>query len=149
MTFITLWKCPILLNFKQPNRNSDIRKGELVMKRYDELTQIQLDLLQNGIIDLVGEVDFEMLKYVREALMRLLAKPICQPLKLLISSDGGSVKEGLSIYDAIKSYPAPTVGIVCRAADSMAAIILQACDTRRCMEHATVLIHNPNIRRLT
>lgn len=118
------------------------------MNRYDELTGIQMDLLENGVIDLVGDVDFRMFRYVREALMRSLAKSIYPPLKIIITSEGGSVEAGLSIYDALKSYPAPTIGIINSCANSMASIILQACDIRRCLEHAKILIHNPHIIKL-
>jgi ATP-dependent Clp protease protease subunit len=110
------------------------------MWKYD-LTLLQQKLLDHNIIDLGGEVDQDMATYVRVAIAYLVsadAPEIC----VKISSNGGDIPPGLNIYDELRLYPGRITGVVSLTADSMAAIILQACDHRQCMKHSTVTIHN-------
>lgn len=121
------------------------------MRSYNKLTDVQYNLLNtDGIIDLFGDVDSLMLDYVREALIRARASGDKNgnfpSLKVLISSDGGQITQGLEIVDAFNDYPGHITGVVQSNGKSMAAIILQACDWRQSMENAKILIHNPNIR---
>jgi len=111
------------------------------MWKYDALDATQLELLKHGIIDLGGDVDEDMVRYVREALIRLTAQGSPQ-VEVMITSGGGSVKVGLDIYDALRYYVGKKAGIVHGFAQSMAALILQACDHRRCLRHAFLLIHH-------
>ncbi|MDP3645756.1 MAG: ATP-dependent Clp protease proteolytic subunit, partial [bacterium] len=67
-----------------------------------------------------------------------------------IRSEGGEIAAGLDIYDEIRLYRGETRGIVMGFAQSMGAIILQACTHRVAARHAEVLIHNNTmIRQLT
>lgn len=118
------------------------------MVRYDTLSDVQSDLLQQKIIDLPGEVDHDMFKYVREALMRLVAKD-SPDITIIISSKGGDCDMGLNIFDLVKSYPGKTTGLVYGFANSMGSIILQACDVRLAAKHALLLIHNPRTGYIT
>lgn len=115
---------------------------------------MQTHLLENDTIDIVGDIDGNMVIYVREAIVRAMSQPQAKQnqwldLLILMSSNGGSIPYGLDIYDLLKNYPGRTIGRVYSGANSMGAVILQACDWRQCLPHAGILIHNPWLDKLT
>lgn len=112
------------------------------------LNSIQEKLLERHIIDLEGEVKDVMVIYVREAIMRLIADG-SPPITVCLTSSGGSVDIGLDIYDFLRLYKGKKTGIVAGYSQSMAAIILQACDVRQCMRHSSVLIHHVQRRKVS
>ena len=67
-------------------------------------------------------------KYFAEKLSEI---PEGQTIELHINSNGGSVKEGVAIYNLLKQKQNQKVGIVDGVAHSVAFLILQACDTRK------------------
>ena len=78
-------------------------------------------------------------KYFAEKLSEI---PEGQTIELHINSNGGSVKEGVAIYNLLKQKQNQKVGIVDGVAHSVAFLILQACDTRKMCLGTTALIHN-------
>lgn len=62
-------------------------------------------------------------------------------ITFLINSGGGSVNEGIAIYNAIKSAKANTTGLVVGIAASIAGIILQACDVRSARKMTQIMTH--------
>lgn len=68
------------------------------------------------------------------------------PIKLIITSNGGDVQSGLAIYDAIKSSKLPVYTICIEKAYSMAAIILSAGEKRFIFPHSKVMIHQPIVQ---
>lgn len=111
------------------------------MWKNDKLDDVQKGLLEKNIIDISGEIDVDTAFYVREALMRLVAKG-SPDIKILITSDGGHVFVGLDVYDLLRNYSGATEGVVYGFARSMAAVILQACKKRIALRHANILIHH-------
>jgi ATP-dependent Clp protease protease subunit len=105
------------------------------------LTETQKKLVEKGILDLAGKIDAEMAEYVRSAIPELIAYD-APPLTVFISSSGGDVHIGLSIYDMLNAYPNTTTGIVVIEAKSMAAVILQACTIRKALTNSEILIHH-------
>lgn len=63
------------------------------------------------------------------------------PLDVRISSVGGDVFDGIAIYNALRSHPAPTTTIVDGAALSIASVIAQAGDHRVMMSGSQMMIH--------
>ena len=118
------------------------------MWSYNGLSKLHLDLITRRVIDLAGEVDIEMAKYVREALLRLKAER-SPDIEVSITSGGGSVEYGLHIYDMIRLYEGETRGVVFGQAASMAAVILQACTERCAAENTRLLIHHINRNSVT
>lgn len=59
----------------------------------------------------------------------------------IIAADGGSTDVGLAIVHLIETSPVPITGIVVEKACSMAAIILQACHTRKIHKNAYLDYH--------
>lgn len=68
--------------------------------------------------------------------------PEGQTIELHINSEGGSVKEGVAIYNLLKQKENSITGIVDGVAHSVAFLILQACNTRKMCLGTTALVHN-------
>ncbi|MFA5020752.1 MAG: ATP-dependent Clp protease proteolytic subunit [Patescibacteria group bacterium] len=113
------------------------------MKSYNDLKA----LWGENIIDLGGEVDAEMIEFVREAIPHFLAAG-CPDITVIITSGGGDCQFGLAIYDLLRNYPSRIVCQNYAFADSIAAIILQAGDWRLAAQHAKIMIHNPRHRSI-
>jgi ATP-dependent Clp endopeptidase proteolytic subunit ClpP len=65
-------------------------------------------------------------------------------IEIHISSSGGSIIDGMVIYQAIKNCKTPTETICVGAAISMAGVILQAGKERSMTKWARLMIHNPS-----
>lgn len=63
-------------------------------------------------------------------------------IELHINSNGGSVSEGVTIYNLLKEKDCTVTGIVDGVAHSVAFLILQACDKRIMNLGTSALIHN-------
>lgn len=60
-----------------------------------------------------------------------------------IASIGGSVPDGLAIYNALKRHPAHVTTSVDSIAYSIASLILMAGDTREAADNALIMVHAP------
>lgn len=78
-------------------------------------------------------------KYFRDQLELI---PETDIIELHINSRGGSVKEGVAIYNQLKQHKAHKKGYVDGVAYSIAFVILQACDERIMGLGTSALIHN-------
>ncbi len=65
-----------------------------------------------------------------------------KPVTVLLNTFGGCWFNGMAIHDMIKSSPCHVTIDVLGSAMSMGSIILQAGDTRRAHENATLMIHD-------
>lgn len=77
-------------------------------------------------------------KYFRDQLELI---PETDTIELHINSNGGSVKEGVAIYNQLKQKDCHKVGYVDGVAYSIAFVILQACDERVMGVGTSALIH--------
>ena len=95
-----------------------------------------------------GEFNWETWKYEEsETSAKYFAEqlntiPDGQEIELHINSNGGSVKEGVAIYNLLKQKQNHKTGIVDGVAHSVAFLILQACETRKMCLGTTALVHN-------
>ncbi len=64
-------------------------------------------------------------------------------INLRVNSPGGSVFDGLAIYQAFASHPAKIIAYVDGWAASIASVIIMAADTIKVGEAAQVMIHKP------
>jgi len=114
------------------------------------LTEPQMALLKGKVpaIDIVGAVNSHMSAYVRTA-TRYLRSVGSPGIDVFITSPGGSVEDGLDIFDELRLYTGKKVATINDKAASMGAIILQACEVRRCSLHSHVLIHHISTGRVT
>lgn len=103
--------------------------------------EMMITLAKKGVIVIDGDTEPKMAYAVQDALNIARASGH-EELHIQITSNGGRVDIGLDIYDLIRLYPArQRIGTVLGFARSMGAVILQACDHRKCARHAKVLIH--------
>lgn len=63
-------------------------------------------------------------------------------INVILNHEGGSVFDGIGIYDAIINTKNPVIMTVYGSAMSMGAIILQAADVRVLSPHSVVMIHH-------
>ena len=94
-------------------------------------------------IEVVGEINTEsvhsiilQLKYLQQADPEAL---IC----IHINSPGGSVVEGLALYDVMQAISCPIRTVCVGMAASMGALLFAAGDKRDMLPHAEIMIHDP------
>ncbi|MFA0690620.1 ClpP-like prohead protease/major capsid protein fusion protein [Vibrio splendidus] len=88
----------------------------------------------------VGRYDIEAID-----LIRALQAVATQDVTFHIQSYGGSVYEGLAMFNAIKAHKGKTVAVVDGVAASISSYYPMACDEIQMPENATMMIHDPNI----
>jgi ATP-dependent Clp protease protease subunit len=98
-------------------------------------------LLNKRTIVVQGGVDGAMASVIIAELKFLEAADSTAPIRMIINSPGGSIVDGLGIYDAMRqvSCPIETVGFGMQA--SMGSILMVAGDTRKLAPNAQVLVH--------
>lgn len=75
--------------------------------------------------------------------VRELAALDVEAVTVRIASIGGSVPDGIAIYNAMKRHPANITTVVDSMALSIASLIACAGDTRQMAENATLMVHAP------
>lgn len=72
-----------------------------------------------------------------------------KPIYLYINSPGGSIIDGLALYDAMKYIEAPVYTVCIGLAASMGAFLLSCGEKghRAALKHSRILIHQPLIDR--
>jgi ATP-dependent Clp protease protease subunit len=102
-------------------------------------------LMMDRIIFLGYPIDGQIANIVNAQLLFLESADPKRDIFIYINSPGGSVYDGLSIYDVMQ-YVRPDVNTICTGmAASMAAVLLAAGSRgkRAALPHARVMIHQP------
>jgi ATP-dependent Clp protease protease subunit len=102
-------------------------------------------LFQDREVWLGSEIDSRVANLLVQQLRCLQLDDARKPITLWINSPGGSITDGMAIYDAIRGSSAPVHAVVCGMAASMGAVILSGCrkGERAIMPHGEVLLHQP------
>ena len=102
-------------------------------------------LLLDRVIYFGTEVDNESANAIVQKLIYLQLEDAKKPITLYINSPGGSIVDGMAIYDTIRRASCPVHAIVAGMAASMGAVILSGCTKgeRAIMAHGEVLLHQP------
>jgi len=108
---------------------------------------LELNLYKDRKIFLWSQVDNESAKAI---VMRLLSLEVEKPgeeIVFFINSPGGSVSDGLAIYDAMQAISSPVSTICVGLAASMGAMLLCAgtAGRRFAWPHARIMIHQPSM----
>lgn len=74
--------------------------------------------------------------------LNILMRKSDKPILIHMKTCGGDWKEGMAIYDAIKSCPNPVIILNYTHARSMSSLIFQAADKRVMMPHSTFMFHD-------
>ncbi len=98
-------------------------------------------LLTERIVRLDGQVNGAMAAVAQASLQYLDAMDNKKPIRMIINSPGGSVLDGLAIYDTMREIEAPvhTQGYGLMA--SMGSLLLVAGDKRAAAKNSSVMIH--------
>ena len=113
------------------------------------LMTTETKLGEDRFINIKGPIDSEMADAFTEQMLILNRESATEPITVLINSTGGSVSQGLLMYDVIQGSIAP-VRLVCKGeAYSMAAILLASGNPkygRYILPNSKVMIHEPLIQ---
>ena len=106
---------------------------------------LETHLLQDRTVFFGDEVNSETAMFCVQKLLVLAAQDAKAPITLYINSPGGSVVDGMAIYDTIRNITPPVHAVVCGMAASMGAVILSGCEKgqRGILPHGEVLLHQP------
>jgi ATP-dependent Clp protease protease subunit len=114
-----------------------------------QMNMIQMDvfsrLMMDRIIFLGTGIDYQISNIVTAQLLFLESLDAKRDIQIFVNSPGGSITDGLSIYDTMQ-YVAPDVSTMCTGmAASMGAVLLAAGKKgkRSCLKHSRIMIHQP------
>ena len=109
--------------------------------------EIQRKFLEKRKVFLWGEVSDKSAKEITEKLFFLEMEDPGKPIQFYINSPGGSVTDGMAIYDTMQLITSPIQVIVTGMAASMASILLCGAKkgNRYLYPNSRVLIHQPLI----
>lgn len=112
-----------------------------------DLRSVEIDarLLQDRLVYFGEQVTNETANELVKKLLVLERADPNAPITLYLNSPGGSVVDGMAIYDTIRRISCPVHCVVAGMAASMGAIILSGCEKgeRAILEHGEVLLHQP------
>lgn len=94
-------------------------------------------------IFLTEDVNAESCNNLITQLMYLNRTDPDKEITLYINSPGGSVTDGLAVYDVIGLLDAPVKTVCMGICASMGAILFLSGDRREMMEHGRIMIHDP------
>lgn len=119
-----------------------IQKDENGIER---ITDLPSCLLKERIILIDDEIAPGMATSIVSQLLYLDAEDNTKPITIYINSPGGSISDGLAIYDVMNKIKSPIITICLGMAASMAAFLLSSGShgKRYCMPNSTVMIHQP------
>ena len=96
-------------------------------------------------IEITGVVDQNMTYSLCQQLRHLAQDDPRTKITIFVNSPGGSVQDGLAIYDVMQAIDCPIRTVCLGMAASMAALLFIAGDERDMLPHAQVMIHDPLI----
>lgn len=97
-------------------------------------------LIQNRIVFIDDEIDSELANTIIGQLM-YLDSINNEEIKVYINSPGGTVVQGLAIYDIAKTLKSPITTICMGEAASMGAILMLIGSTRKGLKHSRFMLH--------
>lgn len=102
-------------------------------------------LLKDRIILLAEEVNTNSAMSIISQLLFLNSQNKEVPITMYINSPGGSISDGLAIYDIMNKIEAPVITVCTGMAASMAAFLLCSGSKgmRYCLPNSTVMVHQP------
>ena len=111
-------------------------------KEYKDLFSL---LLEQRIIILFEEITPSVASLITAELLYLQAMDKDKPITFYLNSPGGSVYDGLAIYDMMKKISCPIYTIGFGLVASMAAVLLSAGSKgkRFALPHTEIMIHQP------
>lgn len=120
----------------------------IVEERRLNATQISVfsRLFMERILFLGMEINSDVANIVNSQLLYLQTENPDKAITMYINSPGGSVYDGMSIYDVAKYVSCPISTTCCGMAASMGAVLLSSGDKgmRTALPHSKIMIHQPS-----
>ncbi len=85
------------------------------------------------------ELNPEECKRIRESLLSLSLKSDSRPITIWFDASGGEVEPTALLYQFIRLLKPPLIGIVAANCNSMAVLLLQACDIRLAIDPSCLI----------
>lgn len=99
--------------------------------------------LEIDVYDDIGESFWGEGVTAKAVLRAIKSAPDAKEIRLRVNSRGGSVFDGIAIYNLLSEHAARVIADVDALAASAASLILMAADEIRIAETAMIMIHNP------
>ncbi len=117
--------------------NSSVYNGSDDADRYDPVAL----MFKERVIMVEGQVNTQLAHHIISQLKKLEFINPTAPITMMINSPGGSVIDGMAIFDVMRNVKCPitTVGNGMQA--SMGSILLAGGDTRMMMKNSMLLVH--------
>jgi ATP-dependent Clp protease protease subunit len=119
----------------------------VLLPKAKEVREVDLAacLLEERIVYFGTDVNNDSSNACVQSLIYLAARDAKAPITMYLNSPGGSVVDGMAIYDTMQRIAPPVHVIVAGMAASMGSIILSggAKGERAIMPHGEVLLHQP------
>lgn len=120
----------------------------IIEERKLNATQISVfsRLFMERILFIGTPIDSDVANIVNSQLLYLQTENPSKPITIYINSPGGSVYDGMSIYDVAKFISCPIGTTCCGTAASMAAVLLASGDKglRNSLPHSQIMLHAPS-----
>ena len=120
----------------------------IVEERKLNATQISVfsRLFMDRILFLGTEINSDVANIINSQLLFLRTENPERQINIYINSPGGSVYDGMSIYDVMKFTQCPIATTCCGTAASMAAVLLAAGTNgkRMALPHSQIMLHAPS-----
>jgi len=117
--------------------------GETSTGRF--LYDIRDEMLKNREVECVGTIDDRLVYSLCRQLRYLQRQDPEKEITMFINSPGGSVTDGLALYDVMKGLTCPVRTVCLGMAASMGALLFAAGTSRDILPHGRVMIHDPLI----
>ena len=117
-------------------------KDERGVERWYDLAS---RMLKDRIIFIDDEINSVTASSIIMQLLTLESENRDAPITIYINSPGGSISDGMAIYDVMNKVKCPIITVCLGMAASMGAFLL-SCGTRGkryCLPNSTVMIHQP------
>lgn len=109
------------------------------------LYSIQDHMLTKREIECTGEINSQSVNSLIRQIRYLASINQDEAITMFINSPGGEITSGLALYDVMKAVKCPVRTVCTGMAASMAAILFASGDKRDILEHARVMIHDPQL----
>ncbi|RKX36420.1 MAG: ATP-dependent Clp protease proteolytic subunit [Verrucomicrobia bacterium] len=131
----------------QPRLDEDEESGRSTSSLGQVGAMIQKKFLAQRRVFIWGEVNTESAQDLVEKFLYLESDDPGKPITFYIDTPGGSITDGMAIYDTIKMLSSPVTAVVTGMAASMGSVLLCAAKkgNRFVFPHSRVLIHQPLI----
>ncbi|MBR6452539.1 MAG: ATP-dependent Clp protease proteolytic subunit [Lachnospiraceae bacterium] len=106
------------------------------------------EMLGRREVNCIGEIDMERVNGLIVQLLQLEKEDPDAQITMYINSPGGSVVDGLALYDVMQAISCPIRTVCVGMAYSMGAILFAAGDKRDMLPHSKIMIHDPLVTHI-